>query len=78
MGDGAAVGVAVGVGARVGVAAGAGVRVGVTVVEPHAARPTAAIAVPMMVVSFMAALTPRLRQWDVGREHPEGAYRRGG
>ena len=37
-----------------------------------------AIAAPVMVVSFMAALTPRLRQRDVLREHPEGAYRRGG
>lgn len=45
---------------------------------PHAARPTVAIAAPMTVVSFITALAPRLRQRDVGREHPEGAYRRGG
>lgn len=47
-------------------------------VEPQAVRPTKAIAAPMVVVSFMAALTPRLRQWDVGRKHPESAHRRGG
>jgi hypothetical protein len=61
---GATVGIAVGavVGATVGATFGVTVSArvdravgGVTAVEPHAARPTAAIAVPMMVVSFMSA-----------------------
>lgn len=58
VGAGVGVGCAVGVGARVD--STVGVRVGATVgvaVEPQAARPTAAIAVPMMVVSFMSAVT---------------------
>jgi hypothetical protein len=79
VGVGVATGVAVGVGAAVAVSVGATVGVGVGVagravgvtIDPHAARQTAAIAVPVMVVSFMAALTPPLCQGDVGREHPE-------
>jgi hypothetical protein len=66
VGVGTAVGAAVGadVGATVGATVGAGVgatvraSVGETVgatVEPHAARPTSAIAAPMMVLSFMTA-----------------------
>ena len=54
---GVGAGVAVGVGATVGEGV-AGREVGVTV-EPHAARPTAAIVVPMMVVGFMSA-----RPWN--------------
>jgi hypothetical protein len=71
-GEGVGIGVAVGVGAGVAVGVDATVGVGVAgravsgTVEPQAARPTAAIAVPMTVVSFIAALTSRLRQ----REHP--------
>src|ERR1022692_736693 len=76
VGVGAAVGATVGVavGARVGATVGATVsaRVGRAVggapaVEPHAARPTAAIAVPMMVVSFMSAAPPlhRPSSWPV-------------
>jgi hypothetical protein len=60
-GVGVAIGVAVDVGTGVAVGVDAPVGVGVasravgTTVEPHAARPTAAIAVLMTVVSFMAA-----------------------
>src|ERR1022692_2601376 len=56
-GGGAGVGTGVGEEAGMGVAVGATVgRAGaVTGLDPHAAMPTAAIAVPMMVVSFMAA-----------------------
>lgn len=64
--EGVGVAVGVGVGVAVGVALGVGAPVAPTVstevgetvgatVEPHAARPTAAIAVPMTVVSFIAA-----------------------
>jgi hypothetical protein len=61
-----AVGTAVGVGVGAGVAVAVGV--GAVAVEPHAARPTAAIAVPMMVVSFMSAAAPPLHRpssWPV-------------
>jgi hypothetical protein len=60
VGVGVAIGVAVGVGAGVAVGVAATVGVGVdgrtvgVAVDPQAARPTAAIAVPMTVVSFMA------------------------
>jgi len=57
VGEGVATGVAVG--ARVGRA------VGVPGLDPHAARPTAAIAVPMMVVSFMSPFTH-----STGTRHP--------
>lgn len=61
-GVGATVGAGVAVGVGVGVAVGDGVTAGATVgetvgvtVDPQAARPTAAIAMLMMVVSFMSA-----------------------
>src|SRR5580704_4415258 len=66
---GVVVGVAPGVGAGVALGVGAAVgdgvsghEVGVTV-EPHAARPTAAIVVPMMVVSFMSASPIERERW---------------
>ena len=51
MGDGVGTGVAVGAGVEATVGAGVGVALGAAL-EPHAARPRAAIAVPMMVVRF--------------------------
>jgi hypothetical protein len=56
---GVAVGVALGVGATVAptVSAGVGETVGATV-EPHAARPRAAIAEPMTMVTFIFCLYP--------------------
>jgi hypothetical protein len=62
VGAGVGVAVGVGVGVGVGIAVGVAATVGVGVdgrtvgvaVDPQAARPTAAIAVPMTVVSFMA------------------------
>src|ERR1022692_576438 len=56
VGDGVGTGVAVGAGVEVTVGAGVGVTLGATV-DPHAARPRAAIAVPVMVVRFMSAST---------------------
>jgi hypothetical protein len=61
-GDGAGVGVAVGVGAPVGVGVGVAGRAVVGVaVDPHAARPAATIAAPMMVMSFMSTFTHSTR-----------------
>ncbi len=54
MADGVDTGVAVGAGVEATVVAWVGVALGATV-DPHAARPRAAIAVPMMVVRFMVA-----------------------
>src|ERR1700688_2878191 len=57
VGDGAGTGVAVGAGVEATVFAVVGVTLRATV-DPHAARPTAAIAVPMMDVRFMSAAPP--------------------
>ena len=54
VGDGVGTAVAVGAGVDVTVGAGVGVTLGATV-DPHAARPRAAIAVPVMVVRFISA-----------------------